>query len=72
MRVVGLGLTIGVVGALLATRLVDRLLFQVGATDPLVFVTVTLSLGAAALAACAVPARQAMRVDPIVALRAES
>ncbi len=72
MRVVALGLTIGVVGALLATRLVDRLLFQVGATDPLVFVTVTLSLGAAAFAACVVPARQAMRVDPIVALRAES
>ena len=72
MRVVGLGMTIGVVAALLAARLVDRLLFQVGATDPLVFVTVTLSLGAAALAACLLPARQAMRVDPIVALRAES
>jgi len=72
MRVVALGLAIGVAGALLATRLVDRLLFQVGATDPLVFVTVTLSLGAAALAACVVPARQAMRVDPIVALRAEA
>ena len=71
MGVVAVGLTIGVGVALLTTRLVARLLFQVNATDPLVFVGVTLSLAAAALAACLIPARQATRVDPIAALRAE-
>ena len=72
MGVVAIGLTIGAGVALLTTRLVDRLLFQVDATDPFVFIGVTFALGAAAFAACLIPARQAMRVDPIVALRAES
>jgi putative ABC transport system permease protein len=72
MTVVALGLVIGIGAALLATRLIDRLLFQVGTTDPLVFIVVPVSLAAAALIACLVPARQAMRVDPIVALRSES
>ena len=65
----------GMVGGLActyaATRVMARFLFFVSADDPLTFASVTLLLGATALAACYVPARRAMRVDPSVALRAE-
>jgi putative ABC transport system permease protein len=54
-----------------ATRVMARFLFFVSATDPVTFTCVTLLLGATALAACYVPARRAMRVDPSVALRSE-
>lgn len=71
MGIVGAGLVVGLAASFVATRLVDRLLFQVGRNDPYVFLLVTLGLGAAGLAACVVPARRAMRVDPLVALRME-
>ena len=54
-----------------ATRVMARFLFFVSANDPLTFTCVTLLLGATALAACHIPARRAMRVDPSVALRSE-
>ncbi len=63
------GVAIGLVGALWLGRAGSSLLFGVTASDPLVFTTVSLLLTAVAMAACYFPARRAMRVDPILALR---
>jgi ABC-type antimicrobial peptide transport system permease subunit len=71
MTPVILGLAAGVVAALFAGRLIASLLFDISANDPVTLVTVVLVVAAAALVACFVPARRAMRVDPIVALRYE-
>ena len=65
------GLVLGLVGALWLGRAGSSLLFGVTATDPLTFVTVSLLLTAVATAACYFPARRAMKVEPIVALRQE-
>jgi len=63
------GLVLGLVGALLVGRAGSSLLFGVTATDPLTFAIVSLVLAAVAAAACYFPARRAMKVEPIVALR---
>ncbi len=65
------GAAIGVVGAAWLTRLMESLLFSVSRTDPLTFAAVPVAMIAVAVLACYVPARRAMRVDPVVALRAE-
>ncbi|HEY4739205.1 MAG TPA: ABC transporter permease [Candidatus Acidoferrales bacterium] len=65
------GAAIGLMGALVLSRLIGSLLFEVKPTDPLTFIAVTILLIGAALVACYVPGRRAMRVDPIVALRYE-
>jgi len=65
------GAGIGIVAGLLLTRLLSSLLYGVTPRDWLTFVSVTLLLLVVSLTACAIPARRAMRVDPIVALRYE-
>jgi predicted permease len=67
----GIGVVLGLVGALLTTRLLQGMLFGVSATNPLIFAINALILMAVALAACLVPARRAARIDPIEALRHE-
>ena len=71
MLLVLCGVVTGVLASLAFTRFLASLLFEVQPTDPLTFATVVLLLVAAAAAACFFPARRAMRVDPVVALRYE-
>ncbi|MFL5579526.1 MAG: ABC transporter permease [Gemmatimonadaceae bacterium] len=71
MSLVFVGLAVGLLVALAATRAVEGALYGVSATDPATFAGVTLLLAAAALLACLVPARRAMKVDPMIALRYE-
>lgn len=70
-RLAFLGAGIGVAAGVLLTRLMTHLLYQVNASDPLIFAGAVLILLVAALVACYIPARRAMRVDPMAALRYE-
>jgi putative ABC transport system permease protein len=71
MLLVGLGVVLGVGASFAATRLLEAQLFQVTATDPIVFVGVSMALLVAGLAACMVPARRETRSDTIGVLRLE-
>jgi ABC-type antimicrobial peptide transport system permease subunit len=71
LRLVTGGAAVGLVGALLATRLMSGLLYGVSPFDPITFVSVAVVLTVVALAASYLPARRAMRVDPVKALHYE-
>jgi ABC-type antimicrobial peptide transport system permease subunit len=68
---VALGLGFGLAGAIVGSRLLQTMLFEIRPEDPLTFLVVSVVIGGVGLVACYIPARRATRVDPLVALRAE-
>jgi len=70
-RLAAAGLVLGLALSALAGRVLEGLLFNVTPRDPVMLATVSMAVALAMLAACVVPGRKAMRVDPMVALRAE-
>ena len=71
LRLIAAGIVLGLAGALAGARLVSSLLYGVQPTDAVAFAVASCVLAAVALMACYIPARRAMRVDPVVALRFE-
>ena len=71
LTMAAIGIAVGLIGAFAATRLLSALLFGIGATDLATYVSVILLLSVAAFMAGLLPARRAMKVDPVIALRYE-
>jgi predicted permease len=71
MRLAAVGVVVGALAAIGATRVLSRMLFGVRATDPMTYASVVAALAAIAFVACYLPARRAMRLDPIIAMRQE-
>ena len=65
------GIAFGLTGAFVLSRFLQHLLFEIKTTDPVTYAAVAISLAIISLGACYIPARRAMRVDPMVALRYE-
>jgi ABC-type antimicrobial peptide transport system permease subunit len=66
----GIGLALGIAGALLAARVIRGLLFGVAAHDPATFIGVAVLMGVIGMVACWIPALRAARIDPAIAMRA--
>jgi putative ABC transport system permease protein len=71
MRVVAVGVAVGLAGALLVTRLMTNVVYGTRVTDPLTYAAVSVLLVAVALVASYVPARRATRIDPLASMRAD-
>jgi ABC-type lipoprotein release transport system permease subunit len=71
LKLAGVGIVLGIVGAALVTPAIQTILYNVTPTDPISFTTVAAFLALVACAASYLPARRAMAVDPIVAIRNE-
>lgn len=71
MRIVLLGLAIGLAASLAVTRMLQSLLFQISAFDVWTFIAVSVLLASVALLACLIPARRATKISPMTALRSE-
>ena len=69
LQLVAIGLLLGLVGAVIAGRLIRTLLFNVQGTDPLIYAGVAILFTIVAALACLVPSLRASRIDPLVALR---
>jgi ABC-type lipoprotein release transport system permease subunit len=69
MRLAAIGIAAGLAFSLVVTRMMARFFFGVSAADPLTIIAITLILAGVAMLACHIPARRAMKVDPLVALR---
>jgi putative ABC transport system permease protein len=69
MTLAGIGLGLGLLSAFGSTRLVGTFLYGVNPSDPIIFIGVTSVLAAAAFIACYFPARRALKIDPVIALR---
>jgi ABC-type antimicrobial peptide transport system permease subunit len=70
-RLIALGVLVGVIGALLLTRFLEKMLFNLSTSDPATFVAIVVLMVAVASVACLLPARRASKVSPMTALRAE-
>jgi putative ABC transport system permease protein len=70
-RFIAAGLGLGLAGALVTTRFLGGLLFEISPTDPFTLAATLVLVAAVALTACWLPARRAMRIDPVIALRSE-
>jgi len=71
LAAIAIGLAVGVVGSIAVLRLLRAFLFGVGPADPITFAAVAGLMAVVALIACYLPARQAARVDPLIAFRIE-
>ena len=71
LKLIGVGLLLGVVGSLGLVRFMTAVLFEVEPTDPATFLAVTIMVVSVASAACFIPARRAVTIDPMSALRKE-
>ncbi len=71
VRYLAISLTLGLIASAGVTRVLGSLMFRIGTTDPITFMTIPLVLSLVTIAACVLPAQRAATIDPMRALRAE-